>query len=148
MPKQKAYVACVRCKQTIGASKIRHHIESKHGWLLYSKTLDQLISQCVPGDAPEHPSLKSNAGEAAVEPVAGRRSKLLLVSRRGSRDGSGSCGECGRRVPTLWRYAESNKGTVRICERCKASAFDRSFGSIDAMSMSCQGGSCDGSRRH
>lgn len=73
--------------------------------------------------------------------------KLILVSRRGTRvEVWMRCDDCGHHFDLVWRYAESNRGTVHLCGLCKAEAFNRSFGKLDAMWRAWQGGRFDGNR--
>jgi RNA polymerase-binding transcription factor DksA len=62
---------------------------------------------------------------------------IILISRRGMRVGPGRCAECGIHDRLLWRYAESNRGTVCLCSNCKGKVFDRSFGHprLDALDL-------------
>ncbi len=61
---------------------------------------------------------------------------ILLTSKRGTRVFEKRlCNNCGAPLDVLWRYAQSNYGTVYICTRCKMEVFERSFGKIDAMNM-------------
>jgi hypothetical protein len=64
------------------------------------------------------------------------RKKVYIESRRGTKiAGSAKCEECERTNVTVWEYADSNFGRVRLCAFCKADAFNRSFGNIDALDM-------------
>jgi DNA-directed RNA polymerase subunit M/transcription elongation factor TFIIS len=74
--------------------------------------------------------------------------KIILISRRGTRiDTLTECDECGRLKQPVWRYADSNKGTVYICAACKPEVFTRSYGSIDIMSIAESGGGIETNRR-
>lgn len=58
-----------------------------------------------------------------------------------------NCDSCNTIVNLSWRYAESNHGTVHICDRCKTKVYVRSFGEKDAMNISVQGGQFESNRR-
>jgi hypothetical protein len=63
-----------------------------------------------------------------------RSSPLVLESKSGRRiyeDGR-HCSDCGRPQKSLTEYSKSNWGKVALCEGCKARAFDRSHGPVDA----------------
>ncbi len=73
---------------------------------------------------------------------------LKLISKRGTRlDMYAICAECAKTRRPLWRYAESNKGVVAICNDCKAEAFDRSFGKKDALDLAKSGGAWEQDKR-
>ena len=63
---------------------------------------------------------------------------LVVISGRGSRKWGARrpCGNCGLLRSTLWRYAESNRGAVEICNVCKPGVLDRSWGRVDASNVS------------
>jgi hypothetical protein len=74
--------------------------------------------------------------------------RIILFSRRGTRiNQSYACDSCMSVEKITWRYAESSKGSVRICGRCKSTLFNRSFGSKDAMNLAFKGGAFESNRR-
>lgn len=79
-----------------------------------------------------------------------RREDALLVlnSRRAYRISEPmNCDSCNASSNVVWRYAESNRGTVHICDRCKPKICVRSFGEKDAMNVAIQGGRFESDRR-
>lgn len=65
-----------------------------------------------------------------------KRQYIVLESRRGTRIGFNArrrCDNCGRINEVLFYYRRSNFGPVHICEGCKPTVLDRSFGSQDAL---------------
>lgn len=74
--------------------------------------------------------------EQATQPAKKPRKKVYLESQRGTRiAGSAMCADCERTDMTVWEYADSNYGRIRLCAVCKIEAFERSFGKIDALDM-------------
>lgn len=74
--------------------------------------------------------------------------QIVLKSHRAYRVSEPkTCDSCNTRVNLSWRYAESNRGTVYICDRCKSKIYIRSFGEKDAMNVSVQGGQFESNRR-
>jgi predicted SprT family Zn-dependent metalloprotease len=75
--------------------------------------------------------------------------KITLKSRRGTKVNEKRCSECGVIEKVVWRYAQSNRGPVYICSRCKPKVFDRSFKRIDALDNAVSGGAFETNpRRH
>lgn len=73
---------------------------------------------------------------------------LRLSHQRGKRIGHNiECSECHTIANPVWNYPNSNHGRVNVCSRCKFEAFKRSSDQVDAMELSCQGGSFDSNRR-
>lgn len=66
--------------------------------------------------------------------IVDRSSPLVLESKSGRRiyEYGRYCSDCGRPQKSLTKYSKSNWGEVALCERCKAKAFDRSHGPVDA----------------
>ncbi|WP_119394464.1 hypothetical protein [Salinibius halmophilus] len=61
---------------------------------------------------------------------------IVLAVRRGKLTGVGHhCSDCKRHANPIWRYSESNRGTVFLCSPCKIAAFERSFGHADIMPL-------------
>ena len=76
------------------------------------------------------------------------KSPLYLESKRGKRVGDmRNCVECGFRGKGYWRYSESNRGVVFLCDVCKPIVYERSHGIVDAFCLSQQGGRFEGNRR-
>jgi hypothetical protein len=74
--------------------------------------------------------------------------RLFLESERGTRINEiRCCAECGLRGSPFWRYRESSRGVVFLCDYCKPLVYERSHGRVDALSMSFQGGKFEGNRR-
>jgi len=76
------------------------------------------------------------------------RIPLILEVRRGTRVSERcKCSECRSWTSVLWRYSKSNRGEVLLCEKCKARAFDRSFGHVDASKLALPVGRFESSRK-
>lgn len=74
--------------------------------------------------------------------------KLILISRRGKRvDERIECSNCGKLENSVWLYLQSNQGKVSICNECKPSVLDTSFGRKDAMDYAILGGAFESDRR-
>jgi len=62
------------------------------------------------------------------------KSLLYLESKRGKRVGAmRNCVECGFRGKGYWRYSESNKGVVFLCDVCKPIVYERSKGIVGVL---------------
>ena len=83
-----------------------------------------------------------------IQPVIKHEETLILRSHRACRVNEPKhCDSCNARVRVSWRYAESNRGMVHLCDRCKPNVYVRSFGEKDAMNISVQGGRFESNRR-
>lgn len=61
---------------------------------------------------------------------------IVLYVRRGKLTGlAQQCSSCRMHAQPIWRYSESNRGAVFLCNQCKTAAFERSFGHADAMAL-------------
>jgi len=87
------------------------------------------------------------AEEARAFPQRRAVPKLTLKSKHGERvAGDGVCDECRNDLKLSWRYL-SDRGAVHLCGLCRDVALERSFGAVDAMTVSVQGGRIDSNRR-
>ena len=79
---------------------------------------------------------------------ARRRPAFKLISKRSSKllDG-GTCANCKKSYPLLWRYAESTIGSLNLCTDCKPLLLDFSFGKMDALDHAVTGGGFEQNRR-
>lgn len=63
--------------------------------------------------------------------------QIILYSDRYRKIRSGGrCSECGFMGDVVWRYRDSNQGTVQLCRECQPKVLDRSFGRLDAIERS------------
>lgn len=108
----------------------------KCGKLIEQRDFDKHIEQTHP---------KPTFGPAQSE---GRKGIIVLISKRGVREGDGTCDNCGMRHTSVWHYKESNQGRVCLCGVCKQTVFDRSFGRIDAMDHAVTSSFETNRRRH
>ena len=90
---------------------------------------------------------RSNQG-GEKQSTASSKFNIILNSKRGKKVYSlMTCDSCGLTEIGLYRYSDSNKGLVHICNRCKPSIFNRSFDKVDAMTLASQGGAVETNRR-
>jgi|GEM_PF-1540356 len=76
---------------------------------------------------------------------------IILISRKGKRIGERDiiCSCCHLERNPVWRYSESNIGTVCLCSECKVKIFENSFDRIDISNLRLceQGGGFETNRR-
>jgi len=68
--------------------------------------------------------------------VNGENGPLILKVKRGKRVlDEHYCAQCNKFQSSLWRYQNSNYGIVYLCQVCKTTAFERTYGHADAMPL-------------
>jgi hypothetical protein len=71
---------------------------------------------------------------ASVPTVVPSAAPVKLGNRSGKADYSGRvCTECEVLSKVVYRYRDSSKRNVELCDKCNAEALERSFGQDDAM---------------
>lgn len=136
------WVECPRCGIHVHRERIEQHLAHAHDGE-ENKAAPPPAKPAPPGPRVRilPPGAKFKPKAPAPKPEHPVSTHLILYSRRGSRvTGKEFCRECGTRKDHIWRYAESNRGTVYLCSECKPLVFDRSFGHIDAMDHAESGG--------
>jgi hypothetical protein len=109
------FVACPHCRAKVRVDRLNRHVAKAHA------------RNGAPIKLPTNPP-------PAATSLKKLRKKIYLESRRGIRiNNDTSCDDCWRRAATVWEYADSNVGRVRLCASCKAKAFNRSFHRVDAL---------------
>jgi hypothetical protein len=91
--------------------------------------------------------LASVARTPAVAPAAARRLPRLTSRQARQVSTLAPCAACGGSTRRMWR-CRAEPGPVVLCETCKLAAFDDSFGSIDAASLSEPSAIESNRRRH
>ena len=121
-------VRCVLCAEHVWVRKDRldKHIGKIHSHSAASKKSFTTYHAHMASTFP--PKVKTKPVEKPVGLSAGSENGFKLVSRVGSRSGSGRCAECGQDQMHLWHYSGSSQGPVDICSECKGQVFARSFG--------------------
>lgn len=138
--KKHQLIACPNCGYTRRASNASTSTSPKASGQ-NSHTLP--LKRPPPQQASPEKKIRNKKPNPYAKPI-----KAILKSRRGTRISTlTECDECARLRQPVWRYADSNKGTVHICAACKPEVFTRSFGSIDVMSIAESGGGIETSRR-
>jgi hypothetical protein len=130
-PLSKELVKCSKCPALVREDRLAKHISKTHK----TKTKDNRFNINIQSKIP-------------VKNTSSFESKVILVSKRGIRiQQKMLCDSCHVNSSVIWHYADSNRGAVNICGRCKSVVFNRSFGKIDAMTNALQGGSFESNRR-
>lgn len=146
---------CPQCQVAVRQDRLAAHME-KHSRPRSSRTVVAAAPTTHPARNPASGSAKaaipdeSRAVSTKLTKKHRRRARhrIFLESRRGVRVSCPAiCDDCKRMREDLWAYARSTLGPVRLCGVCKVQAFERSFGSIDALDMAYSGGAFESSRR-
>lgn len=127
-------IQCPHCNSSVRNDRLDKHIAKVHTRQNHS-TLRNF-------NAESETSHKSSSSKSA------RREPITLFSKRGTRINKlMSCDSCLSTEIVLWHYAESSRGQVNICGKCKSGLFNRSFGRKDALDLAFQGGAFESNRR-
>ena len=121
-------VRCVLCEKHVWVRKDRLE---KHIGKIHSKSVaprKSFTSYHAHLSSTFPPKVKVKAVIKPAGLAVGAEGPFKLISRAGSRAGSGRCLECGQEVLQLWHYPGSSQGPVDICVNCKPEVFERSFG--------------------
>ncbi len=115
-------IPCPECGDKVKRKNLRSHLRRRHGW-----TADEEAEHCPKcGKFFKKSILVKHIAESHGE------KRIILVSWRATRSNVRKCDNCKKEEKQTWRYAESNKGTVFICDKCKQRVRNRSFGRLDA----------------
>ncbi len=134
-------IQCPKCHSSVRNDRLAKHITKVHDKQNQSPARSSLKAKVV-NDAKSEVSRKHTSQKSVIlEPIT-------LISKRGTRINKlMSCDSCLSTEVVLWHYAESNRGEINICGRCKSGLFNRSFDRKDALDSAFRGGAFESNRR-
>ena len=135
-------IQCPKCHSSVRNDRLAKHIAKVHGRQNHSALPNSVNANAINQDNLKVPRKQTPDTSARREPI-------ILMSKRGTRINKlKSCDSCLSTEIVLWHYAESSRGEINICGRCKSGLFNRSFGKKDALDIAFQGGAFESNRRH
>jgi DNA-directed RNA polymerase subunit M/transcription elongation factor TFIIS len=136
---KKTFVKCEICGNRVRSDNLTKHIDKVHLKRVKNSTKTcKICGKSVRKLQKHMQAVHKNATKIVA--IHKNTTKIVLISKRGIRVKDGRCDECGMLEKVVWRYAQSNCGTVYICDRCKPKILDSSFGRIDALDTAISGG--------
>jgi len=134
-------IQCPKCHSSVRNDRLAKHIAKVHDKQNQTPPKSSVKAKVV-NDAKSEVSRKHTSHKSA------RREPITLISKRGTRINKlMSCDSCLSTEIVLWHYAESSRGEINICGRCKSGLFNRSFDRKDALDLAFQGGAFESNRR-
>ena len=134
-------IQCPKCHSSVRNDRLDKHIAKVHGKQKQSPSRSSVETKVINATELEV-SRKHTSHKSA------RREPITLISKRGTRINKlMSCDSCLSTEIVLWHYAESSRGEINICGRCKSGLFNRAFGRKDALDLAFQGGAFESNRR-
>lgn len=83
------------------------------------------------------PTRRSKRRRTPIPRPAVRREPIEVCGHRGRRVDNNTkrlvCCQCLENRSPLFFFEATSMGAAHLCERCKAAAYDRSFGTVDAL---------------
>lgn len=136
-------VECPICTASLQASRLARHLAKVHHGNKQTSTAN---TESISNSRHTAPNLSPRSRTAT--PARTMEQPITLISRRGTRtNGRRACDSCHSMESVTWRYAESSRGAVYVCGRCKSGLFNRSFDKKDALNLAYQGGAFEMNRR-
>lgn len=150
-------VICPHCKCVITSGRLDRHILRTHGPAAVKRREEKAAKRAAKAEKDK----EIVACDLCDEKMQARHLKnhklkdhkigvsLVLISRRALRVvGIRICDGCMKESPETWRYTESSRGTVHLCQICKQRNYEKSFvKKTNALDYCTFGGGFESNRR-